>query len=536
MSAEQTQPLVDLQRLVVALRRKRRFWLTTALAGLVLGCAVAILLPAPPTAVTKIMVIHPDDSPTDSGTLMRTDVAVLSTANMAAAALKRINSTESPSDFLKDYAGLGLTNNVMQVTVKAKTKDDAVAKAKALADAFIAEHTQRTQAAATGRSKALLLQRDQAQAQLADIDNQAATEVAKGRNSNAGALEQLYTQRANLVSKIADLQNQAQQAGIGSPEVIAGTQIVDTPAIQPVSKLKTYGTDGGVGLALGLALGLAFAAVTALVRDRPVLRREISQHLGASVIAQVGVKPIGPAKLWRRSQAVTESGRVALTLARAAREDRASLSLLEIGAASTAAELAVELGRSLAEDGPVVLVDDLPGKEVSRLPVEGNVQVVEAGDPAVARAVRRVGVGTAAPGTAWTDLSALGAETVLVVRAGFANTQWLHTVARQLADCGVPILGVVLVDPDPKDHTDGTLWDGLHTALRGRAAVVAKKQEDPVAELELGGETKPIEWPGKRDTERRRRPLDRARPPLPHERMDVDPDAPTRRLKPVQEN
>lgn len=530
MSAAQVQPLVDLQRLVVALRRKRRFWLTTALAGLILGCAVAIFLPAPPTAVTKIMVIHPDDSPTDSGTLMRTDVAVLSTANMAAAALKRINNPESPSDFLKDYAGLGLTNNVMQVTVKAKTKDEAVAKAKALADAFIADHTARTQAAATGRSKALLQQRDQSQAQLADIDNQAAAEVAKGRNSNAGALEQLYTQRANLVSKIADLQNQAQQAGIGSPEVIAGTQIVDAPAVQPVSKLKTYGTDGGVGLALGLALGLAFAAVSALVRDRPVLRREISQHLGASVIAQVGVKPIGPAKLWRRSKAVTESSRVALTLARAAREDRDSLSLLEIGAASTAAELAVELGRSLAEDGPVVLVDDLPGKEVSRLPVEGNVQVVEAGDPAVARAVRRVGVGTASPGTAWTDLSALGAEAVLVVRAGFANTQWLHTVARQLADCGVPILGVVLVDPDPKDSTDGTLWDGLHTALRGRAAVVAKKQEDAV-ELELREETKPIEWPTKRDTERRLRPIDRTRPALP-----VDPDAPTRRLKPVQES
>ncbi|MER6870002.1 exopolysaccharide biosynthesis protein, partial [Amycolatopsis sp. NPDC000673] len=116
------------------------------------------------------------------------------------------------------------------------------------------------------------------------------------------------------------------------------------------------------------------------------------------------------------------------------------------------------------------------------------------------------------------------------VRAGFANTQWLHTVARQLADCGVPILGVVLVDPDPKDRTDGTLWDGLHTALRGRAAVVAKKQEDAV-ELELREETKPIEWPGKRDTERRRRPLDRTRPPSP-----VDPDAPTRRLKPVQES
>jgi hypothetical protein len=31
------------------------------------------------------------------------------------------------------------------------------------------------------------------------------------------------------------------------------------------------------------------------------------------------------------------------------------------------------------------------------------------------------------------------------------------------------VIGVVLVGPDPRDHSDGTLWDGLHTALRGRA-------------------------------------------------------------------
>ncbi len=26
----------------------------------------------------------------------------------------------------------------------------------------------------------------------------------------------------------------------------------------------------------------------------------------------------------------------------------------------------------------------------------------------------------------------------------------------------------MLIDPDPRDRTDGTLWDGTHTAARGR--------------------------------------------------------------------
>jgi hypothetical protein len=33
----------------------------------------------------------------------------------------------------------------------------------------------------------------------------------------------------------------------------------------------------------------------------------------------------------------------------------------------------------------------------------------------------------------------------------------------------------VLIDPDPRDRTDGTLWDGLHTALRGRSEWSARQ-------------------------------------------------------------
>ena len=88
---------------------------------------------------------------------------------------------------------------------------------------------------------------------------------------------------------------------------------------------------------------------------------------------------------------------------------------------------------------------------------------------AVSHQERRLGVGSVAPGTAWTDLQYLGTQTVLVVRAGHGSAAWLHTVARQLADQRIPVIGVVLIDPDPRDRTDGTLWDGLHTALRGQS-------------------------------------------------------------------
>ncbi|MFG1639516.1 Wzz/FepE/Etk N-terminal domain-containing protein [Amycolatopsis sp. NPDC049252] len=483
-------PLVDLARVFVAIRRRKRFWLATALLGLIAGALVAILLPAPPTAVAKVIVVHQDDSPTDSGTLMRTDVAVLSTTQIAEGALKKLNSTESPEEFMKNYAGLPVTNNVMQITVKAKTDEEAVAQAKALADTFIADHVQRSQAAAAAQSKAILDQRKNAQDELTKVDAQIADETGKGRNANASTLEGLYGRRAALASQVSDFDSRAQQAGIGSPQVAAGTQIVDAPRALPKAFLKTTATNAGIGFALGLALGIAFAGIGAVSRDRPVLRREISTHLGASVIAQLPSKRRGPARLWQRSRAVSERKRVATTLVRAIQKDVTEVSLLELGAPKIAAALALDVAEQLGEDGRASVVDDLPGEDVRKLASEtkSQVTVLGAGDPEAEDGERRVGVGTVSPGTAWTDLEHLGAETVLVVKAGHANTLWLHTVARQLADQQIPILGVVLVDPDPRDKSDGTLWDGLHTALRGRAGLApaaprVDEREDRIDEL-----------------------------------------------------
>ncbi|WP_037313944.1 Wzz/FepE/Etk N-terminal domain-containing protein [Amycolatopsis orientalis] len=530
-----SEPLIDLQRLVVSVRRRRRLWLATALLGLILGGLVAAFLPSPPTAVAQILVVHPDDSPTDSGTLMRTDVAVLQTTKIATEALKKLNSTQAPEEFLKDYEGLGLTNNVLQLTVKAKSKDEALARAQALSDAFITEYIARNQAAAAAQQKALLDQRNQAQNELTPIEAAIVTEEAKNRNANPAQLERLYARRAELTSKISDYDGRAQEAGIGTPKVAAGTQIVDAPRILPRSLLKTLATDMGIGLALGLLAGLGLAAVTSVVKDRPVLRREISRHLGASVIAQLP-KPL---RFLRSSRAGARRQRVAATLVRAVRQGNGPVSLLDLGARQVTAALAVDMARELAETGPVSLVDDLPKANLRELAGEGPVQVLDRGDAPVAAGERRIGVGSVEPGTAWTDLEFLGKETILVVRTGHANTEWLHTVARQLADRRIPIIGVVVVDPDPRDHTDGTLWDGLHTALRGRAGVVPERREEvperkaapvrraPVEQAERPT-PKPVEmFPREKKIGRRH--------PTPYKRAgELDnADQPTKRFAPV---
>lgn len=460
-------PLFDLQTLVVSVRRRRRLWCALALLGLLVGAAVAVLMPPPPSATTKVLVAHQEDQPNDTGTLIRTDVAVLGTSRIAAQALQSLKSPEKPEDFMKDYRGTGLTNNLLQIDVTGDSDADAVARAKALADAFVADHVRRMKEAATAEANALTDQRDRMRKELAEVNKAIGNRSPDSDPKASAGIETLFARRAELNSRIADFDQRAADARTGTPMVVAGTQIVDDPRAVRHSLPKALVTAGAVGLVLGLVLGLAVAAVGTVVADRPVLRRDIAANLGASVIAELPRRKGGP---WRRRRTRAARERLTTTLARTVRGSTEPVSLLELGAEQNTTVLALNLARALTAEGPVAVVDGLPGAPLAgRRPKPGDPTVV-GGERAgsVPDGERRIGVGSVAPGTAWTDLRHLGTQTVLVVRAGHSSVAWLHTVARQLAEQGIPVVGVVLIDPDPRDRTDGTLWDGLHIALRGR--------------------------------------------------------------------
>lgn len=460
--------LIDLQALVVAVRRRRRLWTTMALLGLLAGAAVAVLMPPPPTAVTKVLVAHAEDQPNDTGTLIRTDVQLLQTTQIAGKALQALKSHEKPEDFMRHYQGAGLTNNLLQITMTGDSDAQAVARAKALADAFVADHVRRMQETAQAESKALLDQRDRMRDELAKVNKEIGNRSPDSDPKASASIESLFARRAELNSRISDFDQRAAEARTGTPQVVAGTQIVDAPRAVPHSLPKALVTDAAVGLVLGLVLGLALAAVGTVVADRPVLRRDIAANLGASVIAEL---PLRSGRLWRRRRTRAAHERLTGILARTVRGSTEPVSLLELGCAGSTSVLALNVARALADEGPVVVVDGLPGPQLAgRRPKPGDPTVISGERAAtVPDEGRLLGVGSVAPGTAWTDLQYLGTQTVLVVRAGHGSAAWLHTVARQLADQCIPVIGVVLIDPDPRDRTDGTLWDGLHTALRGRA-------------------------------------------------------------------
>ncbi|MEU3249820.1 Wzz/FepE/Etk N-terminal domain-containing protein [Streptomyces sp. NPDC006997] len=468
-------PLLDLHGLVVSVRRRRRLWASVALLGLLVGMAVAVLLPPAPTAVTKVLVAHQEDQPNDPGTLIRTDVALLHTTRIADAALRSLGETGvSAEDFMAEYEGLGLTNNLLQITVTGDSDAQAVARARAVADAFVADHVRRIRQAASAEAKTLLEQRDRMRDELAQVNEAIGDGATPLNDPKASAdMESLFARRAELTSRITDFDQRAADARVGTPQLIAGTQIVDEPRALTNSVPRNAATNGAIGCVLGLVVGLALAAVGTVVADRPVLRRDIAAHLGASVLAEL---PRGGGGLWRRRRTRAARKRLTTTLARAVRGSVEPVSLLELGCARATSGIALDLAGALTADGPVAVVDGLPGPHLARYrPKPGGPTVVGGDRAATVAEDIRIGVGSVAPGTAWTDLRYLGTQSVLVVRAGHGSAAWLHTVARQLADQRIPVLGVVLIDPDPRDRTDGTLWDGLHTALRGHTEWLARQ-------------------------------------------------------------
>ncbi|GGV28083.1 membrane-bound polysaccharide biosynthesis protein [Streptomyces griseoflavus] len=510
--APASAPLLDLHSLVVSVRRRRRLWSALALLGLLAGAAVAVLLPPPPTAVTKVLVAHQQDQPNDPGTLIRTDAALLHTTRIAGAALKAMGSPERPEDFMEDYEGLGLTNNLLQITVTGDSDAEAVARAGALADAFVADHVRRIREAADAEAKTLLEQQARMREELDRVNEAIGDGPPQGGPQDSATMESLFARRAELTSRVTDFGQRAAEARVGTPRLVAGTQIVDAPRVVRHSLTGAAATNAAIGLVLGLVLGLAVAAVTSVVADRPVLRRDIAAHLGASVIAELPRRTVAP---WRRRRTRAARTRLTTSLTRTVRGSAEPVSLLELGCARAAGDLALDLARALAAEEAVVVVDGLPGALLAgRRPRPGDPAVVDGGRAAEAPpGERALGVGSVRPGTPWTDLRYLGTRTVLVVRAGHGSAAWLHTVARQLAEQRVAVIGVVLIDPDPRDRTDGTLWHGLrtgphtdpHTGLHGR--------DERPARNNGGGTSHAVRAVGDGPRRTERRPMPAARVP-----------------------
>ena len=265
---------------------------------------------------------------------------------------------------MQDYRGAGLTNNLLQINVTGDSDAEAVARAKALADAFVADHVRRIREAAKAEAKALLDQRDRMQDELAQVNKSIGDAIAETSGPKASAnLESLFARRAELTSRITDFGQRAAEARIGTPQLVAGTQIVDAPRAVRHSLPRTAATDAAIGFVLGLVPrargGRGRHGGGGPPRAAPGDRGE-PRRLGHRGAARS--RSAGP---WQRRRIRAARERLTTSLARAVRGSAEPVSLLELGCARSTSVIALDLARALAAEGPVVVVDGLPGRQLA---------------------------------------------------------------------------------------------------------------------------------------------------------------------------
>ena len=288
------QAIISAQALKRACRHRWKLIAGMALAGLILGCSMHLLIPAKAAPVSRLYLTEP--SGTDPAQAMTTDLSLLHTRLVAQEAITLGRIPLSADALLASYSGSAPSNSILSIKLNAPSPSEAVAWNNAVAKAFLAVRTNAFTASATSQAEGLGAQLVTVQAEVAQLTKAInATPVGAARTALVDQLATAVTEATNLQTQIR--QTRAQPLAIGR-----GSYVLDAAAPNPVSHKKVLIKDGLSGLVAGLALGLIVVVVGAIVSDRPRRRIEVAAALGAPVTLSLG-RDRG--SRWRRRRQIT---------------------------------------------------------------------------------------------------------------------------------------------------------------------------------------------------------------------------------------
>ena len=261
-------PMVDLSVLKEAVRRRRRLWLGAALAGLVIGAAFHLVVPAKYSAVANLYMVEPASAQPASA--MADDVSLLETRSVAQGALHALHLGTNPQAFVSTYMGTAVSNVILSVKLSAPTAADAVAYDNAVVRSFLAVRAQELDLQTKLVVAGLQNQEDALNTDMKALTDQIDSLLVAGTGTqSASQVTSLVNQRTTDSSQVDQLQSQEQQDLLAEQSVVQGTQVLDAAVAVKVSPAKVAVTDALTGLVGGLFLGLAIVVVGAVITDRP---------------------------------------------------------------------------------------------------------------------------------------------------------------------------------------------------------------------------------------------------------------------------
>jgi capsular polysaccharide biosynthesis protein len=488
VAEESAGPLIDLSVLMEGVRRRRRFWLTAALLGLLVGAGFHLVVAPKYAATVDLYMVEP--AGVDPTQAIANDVSLLQTRVVAGRAVSALHLHMTIDNFLATYHGEAVSNVILSIKLSAPSSARAVTYDDAVAVAFLAVRGRELSAQTNVVVDDL---NDEVGALNGDIKN-LTNEINVLSNGKAGPgtatqIAALVNQRTGDASQVSQIQSEVQQDQLVEVSAVKGSEILDPASPAKVSVKKVFAMDGLSGVVAGLALGLGTVAVGEAVSDRPRRRADVAAALGVPVELSLG-------RLRRRRWAPKSS------LRRRVKKPKAALRVLvkrmrghlDSVPASALAVVAVEAGPDAAlgvaalalslaaEDKRVVIADMAPGRPLARLlkvrGKPGSLQAVRfAGRPMSVFVAPEDPTGPPPDGFADADAVVVLAEVsptlgadhladwasaaVIVVTAGGASASRMSSVSQLMRQAGIKVISAVLLGGAPDDESLGSPSAGL---------------------------------------------------------------------------
>jgi len=503
-AAVTTARLVSLGFLRAELRRRTRLWCVLALVGLIVGFGYYVGVPHAYKATVSVLLV--DNPQADPDNEVLTDIVLAQSAPVAEGVIRQLGLQQTPNSLLGTYTVTKVTDQVLQITVSARTSNEAVQTASAVAEQFLKFRAQYEQTQQQETNAQLDQQVSQAQQHLASITKQIkqVSAQATSRAQQAG-LYSLRAQETTANSAVGDVQQYAIQTKEGTQTVtqqmVQGSEVLSGASLDKSSRLEETALYAGGGLLGGLVLGLAIVIIGAITSDRLRRRDDIAYAFGAPVRLSVGslresrLVPgrRGEAAARRRMERIVEHLHNAATSSSSA---PVGLAVVAVDDARTAAHAVVDLAISSAKDRrQVVLADLSQGAHAARLlgidrpgictasadgmpivvvvpeasdvaPVgplrshpspDGDTQADEALANVCARADLVLSLVTLDPASGGEHLATWATDVVAVVTAGQSSVVRAHAVGEMIRLAGARFGSVVVIGADKSDESLGVI-------------------------------------------------------------------------------
>ena len=498
--------------------RRKKVWIVAAAVGLALGIGLFKEIPPPYKAMTTVNIaLIPGVLPTDE---VLTEVALAQSRTVAETAMHRIGLSLDPKSvqtFMGHETVVATTDQVIAFTVKASSASDAVARVRALANAYLLVRNLRLDMSRQRAIQAL----DQQITILQKKITARATKITKVQAEPTSAVQQaalakLQVQQSQAESGLTSLakaaQGYAQHSQVSNQKVETGSSILDQASAAPRSKIKYPALYAVGGLLAGLAVGMGWVIITALVSTRPRRRFDVARALGTPVRLSVGRIRVSRRAALRAPEGAGGRGiqQIARHLHSALPTERGRVSLAVVAADDLVvpALSVVSLALSCVREGKRVIVADLTsgaaagqllgcaepgvyghvagGHQLSvAIPADADAPptgpvsrgsstgLPRGSDPELDHAYHAADVLltllTVDPGFGADHLRSWARDAVVILTAGKPSATKLRTLSELIRLSGTSLKSAVVVGADQSDESLGVLTSWDDDAEAGRA-------------------------------------------------------------------